>query len=247
MKSRRRHDLKQNVLDAELGRLVAFFKKRGTYIVWGVLAAALVALIIWYTRGQHSRRVTEIRSTYERLVMLHHNPSAEAEVLVGFQELAAQDKIKRIAADACVRIGSIYARQAMASELDLERAELFSRAKSQYLRAIDSFPDESLAVAKAHFGLAKLAESRRDFPAARTSYQAVLQTAQVRGYPVAIMAEAALRGLSELEAPVRMATTLPSTQPTTAEAATAPSTRPAATMPSTAPAPKGPVEDSRKP
>ena len=240
MKSKRRHDLKQNVLDAELGKLVSFFKRRGTYILWGVVGAALIVALVWYVRGQRRQRGDEVQSSYDRLVMLYHDPTAEAEVLAGLQELASQDRIKRIAADACVRIGSIYVRQALASGLDSERAELFSRAEDQYRRAIESFPDESLAVAKAHYGLAKLAESRRDFQAATSSYQAVLRMPEVRGYPVAALAEAGLRGLKDLEAPVQLATTLPSTQP-----ASAPSTQAAATAPSTAPA--GPAPGARKP
>ena len=53
MKSKRRHELKQNVLDAELGQIITFLKKRGTYLAWGVL---LIGNLIprdraWVARG----------------------------------------------------------------------------------------------------------------------------------------------------------------------------------------------------
>ena len=226
MKSRRRHELKQNVLDAELGKVVEFFRRRGTYVAWGVLGLALIALIVWYVYRRHHGRLAAIQTDYDNLVWSQNDPDSEARVLSGLQSLADQGKDKWIAADACVRVGDIFARQALAAKRQPDRQELMEKAARYYRKAIDEFPDYSLARGKAHFGLAKLAESRGDFAAASESYHAVAEVTKLRAYPIIGFAMDGLNRLPKFEVPVPMATTMPSTQPASA-AATQPAIAPA--------------------
>ena len=221
MKSRRRRDLKQNVLDAELGKVVDFFRRRGTYVAWGVLGLALIALIIWYVHRRNQGRLSAIQTEYDNVVRLQNVPDSEARVLSGLQRVVEQGK-KWMAADACVRMGDILARRSLRVEAPSQREELMEKAARYYRKAINEFPDQFLAQAKAHFGLGKLAETRGDFTAAGDRYQAVAEIPKAAGYPIAGFAMDSLNRLPKVKVPVPMATTMPSTQP-----ASAPTTQPA--------------------
>ena len=240
MKAQRRHDLKQNVLDAELGKLVGFFRRRGTQLLWGVVGAVLIGAIAWYAYSQHVRKVAAIQTQHDDLVLLQDNPANDEQVIKGLGELADQVKVRWIAADACVRLGDLYARQALASASPADTVELIGKSSDWYRKPLADHPDNAMAVAKAHLGLGLLAETQGAFAEARKEYQAVTQQKGLAGYPVATLAEKKLAALAALESPVRMATTLPS-QPATAPAA---DTQPAsASAPSeAAPADKTPQD-----
>jgi hypothetical protein len=176
-------------------------------------------------------------------------PQARKDLL---KSLAEQDDEERIAAMSAVKLGDIYiAEMTVAGPTvdPLKWKQLGDEAGRWYRVATDSFGDEKLAAAKAHFGLGKLAENRGDFETARVEYQAVLRIAELSGQDVLKRAERSMSRLELLGTPVMMATTAPAlkseTQPTTALAsqpttspatgpATAPTTHPAAP---TAPAP----------
>ncbi len=67
MKSKRRHELKQNVLDAELGQIVGFLKKRGTYLAWGLLIIAMIVLVYTYVQRRKRSNLQELRAEYDRV------------------------------------------------------------------------------------------------------------------------------------------------------------------------------------
>ncbi len=225
MKAKRRHELQQNVLASEIGKTVEFFRKWGTYIAWGLLVVALVILVVLYARSKTRQRAEQLQAKYDRLVTKQFNPSANLDdLLAGFRGLADQGDNRRIAADSCVYAGAVCARQGAVGELTSPALLLESplqQAAEYYRRAISEFPDQSQAVAKAHFGLGKLAESRGDVGAARAEYQVILGMKALAGYPIVTQAEAAIEDLEALAEPVRMATTAPTTSPATAPATTA--------------------------
>jgi len=234
MKTRRRHELKQNVLDAELGRFVSFFKRHGSRIMWAALIASLLVLGSVYAYRQYRLRRQRPQTQYDALKLRATDPkAAPGELLDGFTALTEQDGNERIAALACVEVGDIYAARALLGGSKLpsaERESLSRLADEYYRRAVDKFPAERLAVARAHFGLAKLAESRRDWDAARAEYETIGRMRDVAGYAVAQLAEQALSDIDNLTEPVKLATTRPATQPATSTApATEPTTKPAAT------------------
>ena len=266
MKAKRRHKLQHNVLDAELAKTIEFFKKRGWTIVWVFLAAIAVWLGVSGWRSSRSAKRGDIETQYANIRARVGEPGQKPEVLMGqLDELIDQTNVPRISALACVDAGNLCALRAHGAVQALVAAGVSGepkavlathrkefdkhrgRARRYYERARDALPEEHLAVAKAHIGLAVLAEAGADllvgderkgaFEAALKEYRAVGKIGSVAGHPVAALADAAVRRLCDAQGqlkddytkPVRIATTMPaapSTQPST-QPATQPATRPA--------------------
>ncbi len=224
MKAKRRHELQENVLAGELGKVVEFLKKRGSYLATGALVIALVifAYVAISGRGEASR--SKLQSQWDRAMTGQAKSEQErAELLT---EIAAQTDNLRMAALATVELGYADATRALVAETGSERDALEESAAKWYGKTIADFPTQALAVAKAHFGLGKLYESKRQFVQAGEEYRQAKASAEVVGHPVVVRAQISLAQLPRLNSPVRMATTMPATMP-----ASAPST-----MPATAPA-----------
>jgi len=211
MKAKRRHELHQNALDAELHKIINFFKRYGTWIGWGALIVALVVLIVVYLAGQREQRDFQLRQDLN--AALSENPDVTPEDrLARLDALAAQTDSKPIAVEALMAMGDTCAGEASLAEAGTKRDSYIDRASEAYSRVVAEFAEEPVFVAKAHVGLAKLAETRRDFQTARAEYNAALAIPAVQGLPVQTVARQSLGQLSSLERPVPMATTLP-TQP----------------------------------
>jgi len=216
------------VLDAELGRVVSFLKTKGNYILWAAVVAALIAAIVMYVGRRYRDTRERLQAQYDQLMLSQGDPTVRPDdVLQGMKDLAAQYDDKRIGALASVHVGDLYAARATTAATEAERKSLQDQAAAYYARAAEAFPDQPMGIAKAHLGLAKLAEDRRDFKVAEAQYRAVLAMTDLAGYPVTAAAEQALKDLPALKEPVPMAATAPSTQP----AETQPASRPAASAP----------------
>lgn len=210
MKSRRRHELQDNVLRKELGMAVEFFRKYSTYIVWGGVLAALVLLVATYSITKSRDRQRDIHARYERA--MNDRTIKLDDRLKDLKALAEQDTNRDIAALACLRVGDQSASllvTAGSSTLKIERKGYRDQAEAYYRKAIAGFGDRPVIVGRAHLGLALLAESRRDFDTAEAEYQVVLATPQLQGGPLADAATRGLETLDELRLPVAMATTAP--------------------------------------
>ena len=68
MKSKRRHELQQNVLDAELAKGVTFFKSHLTHIGWVLVIGALIVMVVVYNRSQRQQRAIELRNRYDLMM-----------------------------------------------------------------------------------------------------------------------------------------------------------------------------------
>jgi len=211
MKSQRRHELRQNVLDAELAKTVQFFRKHGTRMAWGALVAALVALGIVWAWNKHKQGIATAHSQYARLEEQLANRDADPESLAAaFLELSATSSDDNIAAESAVRAGDGYSRLVTVETADTAKhSQWLERASNAYKRAVTEFPEETMSVAKAHYGLAKLAETRGDFIAARSHYDAVLAMTELKGEPVERLCEQGRNRLEQVSRPVRMASTKP--------------------------------------
>lgn len=231
MKAKRRHELQENVLGIELGKLVDFLKRRGNHLAIAVLAVALIFLLIFYLRYSSRAKAQGIQVKWDRAVTAEMNSDERVKALT---ELTGQKDDPRLAALAGVQLGYEYARRLLAATDDAQRLAMTERASEWYQRTIQDFPREDLAVGKAHLGLARLAEGQRQLNYAADEYRKVLAMASLAGHPVAHLAEAGLRGLKALEAPVHLATTMPGSQAATARAAV--TSGPAASLPSLMPA-----------
>jgi len=246
MKAKRRHELQENVLAIELGRLAEFLRRRGNHLATAVLVLALVALAVVYFVKRSGARELALQGRWDRAMTGDlASPEKAPQRLQELTQLAEQDDEKRIAALASVALGDEFAERQLLTRQPSERAALASRARGWYLRVLSQFPREELAVAKARYGLAKLAESLGQLDKAAEAYRQIKQMSNMTGQPVLYLAEMGLDHLKALESPVRMATTAPATQPTQ------PASRPATTtpaMPATAPAaPPAPVPAATAP
>jgi len=240
MKSQRRHELQQNVLDAELGALIGFFKKRGTYILWGVLLVLLVTVVFMVVQRRKRAGLYDLRSRYEQLRQSDKvKPDAR---LQGLTELAVQDDDPRTAAMAMLDLAAEYSARFVQSDSKVseqQKRQYAAEAENWYRKLINRFSKLPWALARGHLGFGKLAESRGEYAAAESSYQSILQMGDDAG-PLRAEAEQRLKNLEiyRAEMPIRMATTLPATQPATRPAASQPATPPAtqpATLPTTQP------------
>ena len=138
MKSTRRHELQHNVLDAELAKLVDFFRKWGTHLAWGLLAVVLIAGVILYVHSKHKQKSRWLQGEYDRLVV-NVDPNMKPDVrLEGLSALADQDDNARIAAMACVEIGDEYARQLLMGTGELEAGKKSLSATRSKRRNLES-------------------------------------------------------------------------------------------------------------
>ena len=234
MKSKRRHELQENMLAGELRKAAEFLKQHGGQLATAALiVAVLIFAYVLYSRHSESK-VLGVQDEWDRVVNGTAKPEERTSLL---EELAAQTGDRRIAALACVELGYAYAARAMLASTHSERAALEESAGKWYQKTIADFSDQPVVLAKAQFGLGKLYESQRKFNEAAEQYSLAKRSSELIGQPVAILAEISLQRLKALEAPVVMVTTMPATAPAT----TMPATAPATTMPATAPATTAPA------
>ena len=59
MKSKRRHELQENVLAHELVEVKQFFSKYGSWIFGGSLAVLIVVLIVWFAHSRGRQRAAD--------------------------------------------------------------------------------------------------------------------------------------------------------------------------------------------
>lgn len=257
MKTKRRHELQHNTLDAELGKTVDFFKAHGWKVVWGVLGLVVAWVVVstWRSsqaanRGQIESRYASTHVEVQNLLITGKDPSGVLGVL---DELIGQTTVPHVAAlsavdagDLCATrarqgaeaLGAAQALGAAPSAIDGHRKDFTTytaRAADYYAQGRDAMPDQHGIVARAHIGLAKLAETRaglldgekraKAFAVALDEYKAVASLAGAVGSPPALYAANAIKRLYDAQdqlradyaSPVRMATTAPAapaTQPT---------------------------------
>ncbi|MCE5325009.1 MAG: hypothetical protein LLG01_01195 [Planctomycetaceae bacterium] len=234
MKAQRRHELQHNVLGTELSKLGTFLKKYGTYVAWAVLIVALIALIANYAIGRKRTAARDVLAKYESVTA---DPNLKFEQRVeDLKALSQQETNRFVAALAGLTLGDDYTARLVnlppTATAD-ERKKAYDQAEACYRQTLDSFPDNPSAVGRARFGLARLAETMRDFDAARRELTAIKTDPRLAGTPAVALAEKELNELSVLSQPVAMAAKKAATAPSSAEAtgattraATAPATRP---------------------
>jgi tetratricopeptide (TPR) repeat protein len=235
MKSKRRHELQENVLAQEIGKVADFFKVHGNHLATAALIVAILILGYVLLGRRAETKTLHLQQEWARALTGNLKPDEHISALTA---LAEQTDSQHIAALASVELAYDYARQLLTAKDNSQRSALAEKASQWYQLTIQKFPKEELAVAKAHYGLGKLKEAAGQFQQAGEEYR-LARTSPDLGYqPVAQLAEIGLLRLKDLEsAKVRMAATMPASRPATP--ATAPATRPAGpekTAPATAPA-----------
>jgi hypothetical protein len=207
MKAQRRHELQQNVLDAELGRGVEFLRQRRTLIIWSVVLVVLAVLAVTYAVRSAQNKRRALQTSYDRLVSF---PGVTPQEFLDGMKSLAESSDGHLAALATVQVGKYYAAQFSAAggdAADARQRNLSDQAAAYFRRAIERFPRERLAMAEAHLGLGRLGEDTGDFATAAQEYQTVKDMADLAGTPPPLEAARALDQLERLKAPVPMATT----------------------------------------
>jgi hypothetical protein len=253
MKSERRHELQRNTLAVEMVKVWEFLRRRGNLIAWVALgAAAIVLAVVWYTNNR-ARSEVELQAQFERCVLPFTQSQTPEQEQASLEKIAAEKSSPLWAANAEADLGDTMAKRLIAQWPGLGEADrLALRAQSQayYKKVIEDFPKEPVALAKAHFGLGKLAEDWDDVETARKEYEeaAAAGGEGLKGQPIAWVIRDALGRLEQLQGTVYMPASAPaalwtasgpSSSPATARgaASSAPASRPvAAPSPLVAPA-----------
>ncbi len=205
MKSKRRHELKENTLAHEFSRIRQFFSNWGNHITWGLLIAAVIFAIGYYGWTRHRRAQREL---VVRVSRLQHIRVPRDEDIVELRDLAAQQGNRRVAAQASVLLGNAYyARHLFGNEevTDQEREEAVAQAEEAFRDVITHYEDFPRQVSRARYALAKLLKNQDRFDEAREHYQAIVEMDAMEGDPIVQMAGEAIDALDELAEPVTFA------------------------------------------
>lgn len=227
MKSERRHELQTNVLGQ-------FINRYANALSWGALGVAVVLLAaaLWY---RHSTKQEEQYQTeFSRLILLPQTDMKPEERIDNLKDLLNRDDNDARKAAVAYELGKEYSTRMLIAP-DVDKKSIAEQARKYYGEVISKYGKQSLIVAKAHLGLAKLAENDGDFEAAKAQYQAAMDLTSVSDYPVAQLAKEARDAMEQYRQPVEFATTAPSTQPTTSSKPTT------ASKPASASAPAKPA------
>ncbi len=233
MKAQRRHELQENVLAHELGKIKAFFNRYGNWIMGLTVAVLVVVLVVWHYQSRGAAELAEQSALYETLKRDVYAPDKEASVLEGLIGLAenARDPLlsasaSMFAADFCAERYVTDRRRSDSRQADQYR----EKAKKYYNLVIQKHSDRKNFVAKAHLGLGMLAESASDWATAKSEYELVKRSLD-DAFPASAEAQRRLNNLEAWSKTFLFATTAPATAP-----ATGPASKPAQTQPASKPA-----------
>jgi hypothetical protein len=207
MKTERRHELQHNSLDTELVKIVDYLKKNAKGISLTILTVIAAITLGYVIIRNQAAKVSIPRQEFDQLKMLDTStPDGRLKFLAVFEKLAAQTGNDRFAALACVEAGDLCVMQQVAG--DFVSGSL-NKAQNYYQRVVDEFSGDSEALGRAYLGLARLAEGKRDFASAREHYQQIVALGDKTSLLVKNAATMALDTLSDIEKPVRLATSRP--------------------------------------
>jgi len=206
MKTERRHDLKHNVLDNELAKIVDFFREYGNRIFWAVMILAALVLAFLFARTQIRKRNLETRREYLQL-QVDRGPSI-GEQIADWTDYADSTRNRKLAGLALVRAGDGNLDRFLTGGEEPGETYL-ARAEDLYKRVLADFADQALPVAMAQLGLGTVALNRNDLDQARSHYQAVLAIRGASGTPVAAKARNLIEQLPSLAEPVAFVTPPP--------------------------------------
>lgn len=248
MKSERRHELQTNSLATALQAAPQFLRVHGSKIFLGLIIVLLAAIFL-YQRSRRNQEqldagwgnISAARTSMSRLTLLPQlieSPVQLASVRKQIIEDASAalapmlgSDNRQIAAEAYLVRGDLnlaiahlppIAAAATQPALQIEgtSADHVDKAEEAYEKVLRVYPEEHRTVTNARFGLAAVAEDKRDFDAAAKRYEEIKNDAKtLPAYKT--LAEIRLAALEDIRkpmylAPAAVAATAPSTAPATA-------------------------------
>lgn len=212
------HDLRDNDLAEFFSHFGEWWSQYGNTVLAVVLAGAIVFL------GYKFWTIRSYQATESAWSELANTTSPQ-----NYLSVAADHSDPAVQALAYLRAGDLFAQAARAAHAPAAASQPAQHlSPEQALSQAQDAYQHVLAVAKhpvyrinATLGLARVAESRRDWSAAQKQYQQALDAAQTASLPsLALQAQHGLDMLPQLQEPV----VFPATQPATQPAATQPAT-----------------------
>lgn len=265
MKAERRHELETNTLAgflSELPILLRFYADKILLVLVIILLA--IVLVRWKINSNRERAArigdqlgvaqASVRELWlasraggpqqiaERRKQVLDEASVAIKVIA--DEAGTDEAVLR--AEALVAQGDLYwtaanlpdlpgATTQPALQLPQTRDDFLKQAEVAWQNAIKTYPDQRRANIAAMFGLAAIAEERREFDSARRQYEDIVTTTDVEMYKN--LAEMRVKLIEEIRDPLLIGTLATKPEPLTPlmlAPATAPATQPA-TAPGTLP------------
>jgi predicted negative regulator of RcsB-dependent stress response len=195
MDSEEREELKQNDLSSWLQYgLPIFLKKYGSFILLG-LALCVLGYQLWVRH--EAQKAVEVQTAWNELDSAS-SPTAE-NAPAKLQALIAQYQLKPVQAMAWLQIATFYIDDVAHGNppggyngVKVSKEEALKSAESAANQVLSGFPDETVAVGKAHLALATIALDREDFDAAKKQYEML----SAKGSPYA---ETSFAKIAEIE------------------------------------------------
>ncbi len=227
MKAERRQQLRTNELAQTLADLVEYCRNNSGVIL-GVAAAVVLVLSLgayWYA--------TQVSARTQGWEDFAGSQMAGEGGTGGF----SRDKIREVAVkykSQPVLASMAWLRYADASVMELRSGRIppaevqkaLSDAVSAYNSVLNHYPEQTISVAGARFGLANLAEMQGRFGEAKTQYEAVVSDSRFAEMPYKSLAVEAINRLAVISQPVVFVDT-PTTEPSSRPVALSPVSRPA--------------------
>jgi hypothetical protein len=249
VKSKRRHDLKENELAKDIGRVGQFFRKHLNTILVATLGLVIVvALVIMLVNRRSARKQDEWRA-YGNLVS-QTDLTNIGDTRDGFESLAADTGQEALAGWANFELGTTIHTQLRTEYYKLDEAgrkKLVDQADEAFRKALSSADDFPTQAAAARVGLGLLAQTDGRFNEASENFEAAAAMGDKGIMPLAAFGKQVAQQAAQLDrsivfqpgrAPIP---DMPETQaPELPEAASQPETQPQ-TQPgpaSTAPSPE---------
>ena len=246
MKSERRHELQTNSLATAIQGAPQFLRVHGSKVFLGLIIVLLAAIFLYQRTRRNQEQldagwsnIAVARTSLARLqVMPRYIESpiqlaaARKQTIEGASAALAPmlgSDNRQIAAEAYLVRGDLNfaianlpaiaaAATQPALQIEGDPADHLAKAQEAYDKVLRVYPEEHRIVTNARFGLAAVAENKRDFDGAAKIYQEI--TNDEKTLPAfKTLAELRLASLDNIRKPIYLApAVIPATAPTTAPA-----------------------------
>ncbi len=227
MKSEHRHDLKTNDLAKSLLTAQDYVKVYGGRVLLGIAIIILIIVLIIQRSGRAQSEALKLQDDLAyangQISRLEHaqvvgdgqvtvRPAEVDQVRRLLQEIREKSSDKKVLAQAAVAQGDYSWAMANYPKVpgattqpslapDKPRADLLNDAKDAYAQVITQYGDQPLAVVRAHFGLAAIAENQANWDEAKRQYESVAGMADASTY-FQNFAKDKLKRLEEIRQPL---------------------------------------------
>jgi hypothetical protein len=208
MKSEHRHDLKTNDLAKSLLTAQDYVKVYGGRVLLGLAIVILIIVLIVQRSGRAQSEAIKLQDDLAyanaQIARLEHaqvigdsqvtvRPAEVDQVRRLLQEIREKSSDKKVLAQAALAQGDYSWAMANYPKVpgattqptlapDKPRADLLNDAKDAYSQVVSQYGDQPLAVVRAHFGLAAIAENQANWDEAKRQYEAIAGMADASTY-----------------------------------------------------------------